>query len=165
MSSDASGGGSAPRWLDEREGRAWRLLQMMQLRLEGQLAHELAVDSGLSYPDYLVLVVLTSESDGRLRVFELAEHLGWEKSRLSHHVARMVERGFVTKEHCGEDRRGAFVVVAEAGRQAIAAAAPGHVAAVRRLFVDRLTGKQLDAVGDVAEAVLAALDAERDGAT
>jgi DNA-binding MarR family transcriptional regulator len=146
------------RWLEAREERAWRSLQFMQMRLEGELARQLAADSGLSYPDYLVLVALTDRTGGRMRLFELAEELGWEKSRLSHQVARMADRGLVAKEKCDSDRRGAYVVVTRQGRRVIEAAAPGHVAAVRRLFVDRLTADQLDAIGDAAQLVLAALD-------
>ena len=146
------------RWLSKREERAWRALQFMQMRLEGELARQLAADSGLSYPDYLVLVALTDQSDGRMRLFELAGLLGWEKSRLSHHVGRMAGRGLVKKERCDSDRRGAFVVVTRRGRREIEAAAPGHVATVRRLFVDRLTPSQLDAIGEAAEAVLTAID-------
>jgi len=146
-------------WLDEREERAWRALQLMQMRLEGELARQLAADSGLSYPDYVVLVALTDTPDGRLRLFELAEVLGWERSRLSHHIARMAGRGLVGKEPCESDRRGAFVVLTAQGRREIEAAAPGHAAAVRRLFVDRLTATQLAAVGDAAETVLGALEA------
>jgi DNA-binding MarR family transcriptional regulator len=146
------------RWLEEREERAWRALQFMQMRLEGELARQLAADSGLSYPDYLVLVALTDRPDGRMRLFELAEELGWEKSRLSHQVSRMADRGLVTKEKCDSDRRGAYVVVTRQGRRVLEAAAPGHVASVRRLFVDRLTAAQLDAIGDAAENVLAALN-------
>lgn len=146
------------RWLSPDEERAWRALQLMQMRLEGELARQLAEGSGLSYPDYVVLVALTAEPDGRARAFHLADQLGWEKSRLSHHVARMAARGLVTRERCDDDRRGAFVVVTPRGREEIAAAAPGHVAAVRRLFVDVLDRDQLAAVGDVAETVLAALD-------
>lgn len=145
-------------WLDEREERAWRALQFMQMRLEGALARQLAADSGLSYPDYLVLIALTDSADGRLRLFELAEVLGWEKSRLSHHIARMASRDLVRKERCETDRRGAFVAVTATGRREIAAAAPGHVAAVRHLFVDRLSAAQLDVIAEAAEAVLAAFE-------
>jgi DNA-binding MarR family transcriptional regulator len=146
------------RWLSDGEERAWRALQFMQMRLEGELARQLATDSGLSYPDYVVLVALTDRPDGRMRLFELGEVLGWEKSRLSHHVARMEGRGLVKKERCDADRRGAFVVVTQRGRKQIETAAPGHVAAVRRLFVDQLTHNELAAIGDAAETVLAALD-------
>lgn len=146
------------RWLNAREERAWRALQFMQMRVEGELARQLAADSGLSYPDYLVLVALTDRDDGRMRLFELARTLGWEKSRASHHVGRMAKRGLVTKEKCDSDRRGAYVVVTKRGRTEIEAAAPGHLAAVRRLFVDRLDPSQLDAIAEAAEIVLVALD-------
>jgi DNA-binding MarR family transcriptional regulator len=145
------------RWLSAREERAWRALQFMQMRLDGRLARQLAADSDLSYPDYLVLVALTDRHDGRLRLFELAGVLGWEKSRLSHQVARMASRGLVNKERCGDDRRGAHVVVTARGRAELEAAAPGHVTAVRRLFVDLLTDEQLDTIADAAETVLATL--------
>jgi DNA-binding MarR family transcriptional regulator len=134
----------------------------MQMRLEGALARQLAADSGLSYPDYVVLVALTDQPEGRMRLFELADVLGWEKSRASHHVGRMVDRGLVKKQKCASDRRGFFVAVTARGRRAIEAAAPGHVATVRRLFVDRLSPEQLDVIGDAAEAVLAALDEPAD---
>ena len=151
------------RWLDEREERAWRALQFMQLRLSGRLAADVAATSELSYADYLVLVALSDRPDGRARLFELAEVLGWEKSRLSHHVARMSGRGLVRKERCGDDRRGAFVVATEAGRRAIEAAAPHHVAMVRRLFIDPLTPGELDAITSAAEKILAVLDADSIG--
>ena len=149
---------SETRWLDAREARAWRTLQMMQMRLDGELARLLTAESGLSYQDYTVLVALTAQPEGRMRAFELGAILGWEKSRLSHHVRRMAERGLVKKDKCASDRRGSFVAVTAAGRKEIEAAAPGHVTAVRQLFVDRLTGDQLDALADVAETVLAGLD-------
>lgn len=145
-------------WLDEHEARAWRALQLMQMQLEGKLARQLAGDSGLSYPDYLVLVALTGAPEGRMRLFELAGVLGWEQSRLSHHVSRMCKRDLVEKRKCDSDRRGSFVVVTRNGRNEIEAAAPGHVRAVRELFVDRLTREQLDAVAIAAETVLAGFD-------
>ena len=146
------------RWLDEREEQAWRALQLMQMRLTAQLARDLAATSSLSYQDYTVLVALTDRPGGRLRLSELGRVVGWEKSRVSHHVARMADRGLVTKEPCDSDRRGAFVVVTGHGRDEMRAAAPGHVRAVRRLFIDRLTPLQLDQVRSAAESVLAGLD-------
>lgn len=150
------------RWLDEQEDAAWRGLLRMQAHLVSELGRRLANGSSLSYPDYEVLVTLTDQPNERLRLFELAHELAWEKSRLSHHVTRMVDRGLVAKEPCETDRRGSFVVVTAEGRAAIEAAAPGHVAAVRELFVDRLTGDQLSAIAGAAETVLAGLE-ERPG--
>ncbi len=146
------------RWLDEREAQAWRGLQFMHLRIDGELARRLAAESSLSYPDYVVLVALTEAPEGRLRLYELGTTLGWEKSRLSHHVTRMTSRGLVAKERCPVDGRGWYVVATDAGRAEIAAAAPGHVAAVRELFVDHLDDDQLDTLAEIAEIVLGALE-------
>lgn len=77
---------------------------------------------------------------------------------VDHRLDILTERGLVKKEKCDSDRHGCHVVVTARGRREIEAAAPGHVAAVRRLFVDRLTSEHLDAVGDAAEGVLATLD-------
>jgi DNA-binding MarR family transcriptional regulator len=156
---------SKTRWLDAREERAWRALQMMQMRLEGELARQLSSESGLSYQDYTVLVALTGQPEGRMRAFELGALLGWEKSRLSHHVKRMADRGLVKKEKCASDRRGSFVSVTAAGHKEIEAAAPGHVNAVRELFVDRLTRDQLEAIADAAETVMAGWDDSPDDGT
>ncbi|MDA8358836.1 MAG: MarR family transcriptional regulator [Actinomycetota bacterium] len=148
------------RWVDEREQRAWRALQFMQLLLAGRLATDVAATSDLSYANYLVLFALGDQPDVRARLFELAEALGWEKSRLSHQVAGMTGRGLVKKERCDGDRRGAFVVVTAPGRKAIEAAAPHHVAMARRLFIDPLTPGELAAITSAAEKVLAVLDTE-----
>lgn len=142
------------RWLDRNELEAWRRLLLMQLQLTATLSRELAESSGLSYQDYLVLAALTDRPDGRMRAFELGRELGWEKSRLSHHVARMVERGLVRREKCETDQRGAFVVVTKQGRKAIEAAAPGHVEGVRRHFIDLLSPTELKTLSTVAGRVL-----------
>jgi DNA-binding MarR family transcriptional regulator len=145
-------------WLDDREQQAWRALQFMHMRLNARLARDLAAETGLSYPDYVVLVALTDRPDGRMRAFELGEQLGWEQSRVSHHLGRMARRGLVTREANGSDRRGADICVTPHGRDTIAAAAPGHVAAVRRAFLDHVTPAELDAIASAATKVLAALD-------
>jgi DNA-binding MarR family transcriptional regulator len=146
------------RWLDDDEQRAWRAFLRMQGRLGAQLNRQLQADSGLSLADYDVLVRLTDTPEGRRRPFELQRDLQWEQSRLSHHLSRMQRRGLIRREECADDGRGAFVVLTETGRQAITAAAPGHVETVRRLFLDRLTPDQVVTLRQVAERVLAHID-------
>jgi DNA-binding MarR family transcriptional regulator len=72
----------------------------------------------------------------------------------------MAERGLVEKGKCGEDGRGAVVEVSALGRARIEAAAPSHVDAVRRLFVDRLTRAQLEGLASLSRIVLAAVAGE-----
>jgi len=127
---------------------------MMHMRLDAELARDLAKHSELSYPDYVVLVALTERPDGAMRLYEIAQALGWEASRISHHVSRMVSRRLVTKSKCESDRRGAVVTVTDHGLEQIRAAAPSHVEVVRRMFVDLLQPSQLDVLAEVAETVL-----------
>ncbi len=129
------------------------------MRLGAEVARRLAARSAMSAQDYAVLVMLTDRADGRARHHELADGLGWEKSRVSHHINRMVKRGLVTKEACPDDARGAYVVVTPTGREEIAAAAPGHLEDVRELFVDRLSTRQLEVLGDIAQVVISGLNA------
>jgi DNA-binding MarR family transcriptional regulator len=154
------------RWLSEPEQRAWRGLLQMTTRLEAQLNRELQETSGLSLADYDVLVPLSEAPQGRLRVFELASDLGWERSRLSHHLTRMQRRGLIAREDCDADRRGAFVVLTGAGRSAIDRAAPAHVETVRRLVFEGLSGAQVRSLRAFTESVQRRLDlAERTRAT
>ena len=125
----------------------------MQLQLAARLGRQLA-GCGLSYQDYLVLASLTDKDCGSSRVVVLASELGWEKSRASHHLTRMSERGLVRKEPCPTDQRGSFIVITDEGRAAIAAAAPGHVEAVRREFIDLLSTAQLSVLDEIPNVVL-----------
>lgn len=147
-----------PRWLDERQQRAWRSYLAMNTQLTARLHRQLQSDSGLSLADFAVLVQLTDRPDERVRVGELAQALQWEKSRLSHHLARMQRRGLVAREGCPDDARGAFIVLTPHGRQAIEQAAPCHVNTVRDLVFDQLTTEQVDTLHTIAERVLARLE-------
>ncbi|MGH9087376.1 MAG: MarR family winged helix-turn-helix transcriptional regulator [Acidimicrobiales bacterium] len=156
-----AGPGATPtgtQWLTSEEETAWRGLLRLHAKLSSVLGRDMAAHGDISLTDYGVLVALTDYPGGRLRAFELGEQLGWEKSRLSHHVARMARRGLVVRERCPTDERGLYVAVTDRGREALAAAAPGHVATVRRAFVDVLTPEQLAAMTNVAETVLDAID-------
>ena len=92
-----------------------------------------------------------------MRVVELSDELGWEKSRLSHHIARMCARGLVTKEPCPSDQRGIFVILSDLGRATLADAAPDHVRDVRRYFLRGLSSEQLATLSHVVDTVAANL--------
>ncbi|HET9258139.1 MAG TPA: MarR family transcriptional regulator [Pseudonocardiaceae bacterium] len=147
-----------PRWLDDREQRAWRAYLAMNAKLSAQLHRQLQADSGLSLADFAVLVQLTDSPEERVRVLELAQALQWEKSRLSHHLARMQRRGLIAREDCPNDARGAFIVLTPQGRDAIERAAPRHVNTVRDLVFDQITTEQVQTLHTIATQVLARLE-------
>jgi DNA-binding MarR family transcriptional regulator len=142
-------------WLSDDEQRAWRAYRRMVLLVDAEVARELARDSGLSMPDYQVLSALSEAADRRRRLSELATRMQWSPSRLSHQVSRMEQRGLVIRAGCQDDARGAFVVLTTEGLDAIVAAAPDHVASVRRHLIDLLTPEQVRAVAEIGETVAA----------
>jgi DNA-binding MarR family transcriptional regulator len=150
-----------PRWLDQREERAWRGFQQMRTALTAHLARQLTLECGLTEADYAVLVTVSEAPGHRQRSRDLGRALGWDRSRLSHQISRMESRGSVRRDPCRDDGRGFDVVLTDAGLAAIEAAAPVHLAAVRHCFVDLLTRSQLDALGDIAETVTLHLTAEQ----
>jgi DNA-binding MarR family transcriptional regulator len=145
------------RWLTEDEQRAWRGLLQMTAQLNARMNRQLQDEAGISLADYEVLVVLSEAPEGRRRVFELAELLAWEQSRVSHQLARMQRRELVARQECPTDARGAFAVLTETGRAAIDRAALGHVETVRHLVFDGLSPDQLAALSAVSYRVLGRL--------
>lgn len=144
-------------WLTDEQQRVWRRWLTVNAELPATLHRALQADSGLSLPDFEVLVQLTDRPQGRVRVTDLADALHWERSRLSHHVKRMEARGLVVREECPEDGRGAFVVITGAGRSTIEQAAPAHAELVRDLVFDGLTKAELESLASITEKVLGRL--------
>ena len=80
-------------WLSDDEQRTWRTYLRMSSLLPAALNRELQQDSGLTLPEYEVLVQLSEAPQHRLRPFQICEALNWEQSRLSHQLTRMAQRG------------------------------------------------------------------------
>lgn len=146
-----------PRWLDETEARVWRAYLETQRDLLMTLSRRLTRDSGLSGADYELLVPISEAPDGLIRPRDLGLAVNWERSRLSHQISRMEKRGLVAREECPEDARGAMVRLTEQGRAAMRAAAPGHVTAVRRYFLDALSPQEIEVLGAALRRVAAGL--------
>lgn len=132
---------SQPRWLNEREMRAWRSYIIASRRLLEALETDLD-GHDLSMADYEVMAQLSEAPNRRMRMSELAELAMISKSRLSHRMKVMEKAGWLKREECSEDRRGYWAVMTDKGYRAIVAAAPDHVASVRRRFIDQLSGKE-----------------------
>ena len=145
---------SEPNWLDQREDRAWRAFVHAHHRLSVRLNQLLVQDSGLTKADYEILAVLSEHPTGRVPARELCASLQWEKSRLSHQVKHLQEQGLVTREPNPADGRSSLMCLLPAGRAAMEQAAPQHVRAVRRHFIDLLTPAELDMLAALHERVL-----------
>lgn len=145
-----------PRWLEPGEQEAWRAYLVGTLSLYDVLDRQLQRDSGINHAYYEILVHLSEAADHELRMSDLAARLLSSRSRLSHAVARLEERGWVERTACATDRRGQVARLTPAGYQALVEAAPGHVAAVRRHLIDVLSPQQLEQLKVIATVIGAA---------
>jgi DNA-binding MarR family transcriptional regulator len=143
------------------ELRIWREFIETAEALRSELAGRLQAESSVSPGDYAVLLALTEAPERRMRSSELAAHIGWERSRLSHHLGRMEPRGLIRREECATDTRGAEVVLTSTGADTFRRASVPHLRAVRELFVDALTPGQLATAGELAAALRARLESSR----
>lgn len=146
------------RWLSPEEDVAWRSYRQMKGLLDLAISRDLAADSGLSDADYDVLSNLSELEERRGRVRDLAARMLWSPSRLSHHLARMQDRGLVARIEADGDARGMEVTLTDEGWEVLVAAAPSHVASVRRHFMDVMTPEQITVLAELAVAVLAGLE-------
>jgi DNA-binding MarR family transcriptional regulator len=142
------------RWLDQDEQRIWRSFMVATKLLREQLDSD--VDRGTSVPSayYEVLVRLSEAPDRRLRLCELADQSQSSRSRLSHSLARLEAKGWIEREVCDSDRRGAFAVLTDEGYAALEAAAPVHVDSVRTHLFDQLDRDQLTQLRSISERLL-----------
>lgn len=147
---------TAPSWLSPEEQRAWRAYLESTIVLFDALDRQLQREAGIPHAYYEILVRLSEAPDRSMRMSELADRTRSSRSRLSHAVARLEERGWVRRRDCDTDRRGQVAELTDEGFAVLAAAAPGHVAAVRRHVIDRLDAAQIAQLAAIGEAIIAA---------
>ncbi|MBT2534107.1 MarR family transcriptional regulator [Arthrobacter sp. ISL-48] len=118
--------------------------------LQRALASGLQSSSGVSPGDYGVLLALSEAADHRLRSSVLAEVIGWERSRLSHHLGRMEARGLIRRRRSDADNGGAAVELTDDGARKFRSASVSHLRLIRELFIDALTAAEIDNAGKIA---------------
>lgn len=142
-----------PRWLSEEEQRIWRTYLLGSARLASRLDADLR-HFGIDLAEYEILVTLEEAPGRRLRMSELAEAVHQSRSRLTHTIARMEKAGLVLRASCPTDRRGVWAQLTGAGVELLETAAPSHVTAVRRHFVEAMGDEDYTALGRAFDAVL-----------
>jgi DNA-binding MarR family transcriptional regulator len=112
-------GDGEPRWLSEAEMTAWLPLVRLVTRLPHRLDRQLRQDAGISHVYHQILAMLSQAQDQQLRMSELAASTATSPSRLSHAVAALEDRGWVTRCPAATDRRGQLTRLTPAGRAAV----------------------------------------------
>jgi len=138
--------------LSKNEASLWRSWKRASELVRARIVEEISAETGLSDPDFGVLTRVVEDGGGAMRQNQLAESMGYHRSRLSHHLTRMEERGLVTRRQSGD---GVEVVVTDEGRELVALARPIHAAAVRRYLLEPLATEEQRALGVVLDKLTA----------
>jgi DNA-binding MarR family transcriptional regulator len=149
------------RWLSEEEHAAWRAFLQTHQLLSAELDRQLQRDAGMPHAYYAILVCLSEQPGRTMRLSQLADHLDYSLSRLSHAIARMEQAGWLQRRPCTTDKRTTWAVLTDEGAGALAAAAPGHVEAVREHLFDHLSREQVTQLRQIFEVTAAKLRERR----
>jgi len=142
------------RWLDEDEQVTWRTYLAATKAIGEAIDSQLQRDMNIPHTYYEILVRLSEEPSKMLRMSQLAELCLASRSRLSHAVTRLEERGWVVRRACPDDGRGMLAALTDEGMAAVTDAAPGHVNAVRKQIFDHLSDEQIKQLREIGEAIL-----------
>lgn len=150
---------SEPHWLTAEEQGIWRAYLLGSARLAEYLDADLR-RFGLDLAEYEILVGLEETAERRMRMSDLAAAVHQSRSRLTHTISRMERTGLVERTTCPTDRRGVWACLTPAGLELLRAAAPSHVMAVRRTFVEAIGDGDYAALGRAFTSVVAAVEAD-----
>lgn len=132
---------------------AWREYIEAADEMKRAVSSAMQDQSGISSGDYSVLLALSEAEGHRLRSSALADDIGWERSRLSHHLGRMEKRGLVGRDRCGDDNRGAWIAITPEGSRVFRTASAAHFRVIRSVFVEALDDGELEAIRTASAAL------------
>jgi DNA-binding MarR family transcriptional regulator len=136
---------------------AWRALLRAHAALTDQLEHEMVAAVELPLAWYEVLLTLDQAPGGQLRLQKLISSALMTKSGVTRLIDRMEAAGLVSRAHCPMDRRGAYAVLTDAGREKLRRASPIHLRGIEAHFARHLDPERAATLRDSLNAIANAL--------
>ena len=127
---------------DQHGVDAWQAFIRVHAGLMRLLDTDLREKTGFGLNDFDVIASIAG-AGGRLRMSELADRAMVSRSGLTRRVARLVDEGLVKRDETDDDGRGVVVSLTKAGVARLKQVTPVHLREVKRLFVDRLSNREL----------------------
>ena len=124
--------------------------QMIDATLDRQLQR----DANMPHAYYGILVALSEAPERTLRMSDLARHLRYSQSRMTHAISSMERSGWAIRRNCPTDRRSQLVGITPAGTEVLRETAPGHVAEVRSALFDKLSDEQVEQLRTICTTLL-----------
>jgi DNA-binding MarR family transcriptional regulator len=148
---------ASPRWLTKPELDVWVNVAQLLVLLPAAIDRQLREEARIPHAYYLILAFLSGAPERAMRMTDLARAVGTTTSRLSHAATTLEERGWLQRRACPTDKRGQIAQLTDTGMTVLEAAAPGHVAEVRRLFFEHLTADDVAQLQAITDKILPAL--------
>jgi DNA-binding MarR family transcriptional regulator len=108
------------------------------------MSAQLVAEHGLTINDYECLLYLAHSEEGRMRRVDLAEQLILTASGVTRLLDGLERAGWVERASCASDRRVAYAVISDTGREKLREAADSHIAGVRTFFEERFSADEID---------------------
>jgi DNA-binding MarR family transcriptional regulator len=135
--------------LDELEHAVWRAFLRSHAQVAKRLEADLVASSDLPLAEFDVLFQLALAPSHRLRMNELADRVLLSRAGITRLVDRLVADGLVARVKCASDARGSYAVLTELGVARFEQARPGHMAGVRRYFLDSFSRPELATLAEL----------------
>jgi len=123
---------------------AWELYFTTTARLTERIEAALKCQSGLSMPEYSVLLMTDRAGEAGIRPSVLAHKVVFSRSRLTHTMKRLESRNLISRRPCQGDGRGGLVFLTDAGKRLFDEATIVQRDVIRRLFLNEITPEEID---------------------
>lgn len=127
--------------------RAWSALAAAHARVSAQLTTALQKSSGLTITDFEILLRLGAGTGQRIG--ELTGAIRLSQPALSRAVARLADRGWLTRSLSPADARCVLITLTPAGRDVLATAAGVHASVINEALLARLTPDEQEVLARV----------------
>ena len=145
-----------PKVVDDIHLAAWRNFLTAHARLIDVIDHELVAAQRVPLHWYDVLIELMEAPDNRLRLHELAQKVVLSRSGLTRLLDKLENAGLLYRQAAASDRRGAFAVLTEAGKETVRHAWPVYAQGIARYFAAHMNEEEARIVRDVLSRVMKA---------
>jgi DNA-binding MarR family transcriptional regulator len=122
---------------------AWGHLLRLQARVVARIEEDLRKSGKIPLTWYDVLLALNETNEKRLRMSEIADRIVLSRSALTRSVGRLAAEGYLKRERCRHDERGAYAVLTRNGRRALTEARPVYWAGIRKHFAAKMTAAEI----------------------
>ena len=128
---------------DPEHVEAWGHLLRLQARVVARIEENLRKGAKISLTWYDVLLALDNTTERRLRMSEIADRIVLSRSALTRSVGKLEAHGYLKRERCRHDKRGAYAVLTRKGRRALTEARPVYWAGIKKYFAANMTAAEI----------------------